>query len=80
MVYISLETLFALCCPVKGLKEQLCVLQMVGHRIFNTGVELAVREMAQANLQPVRLYEFGFRGDSSISSYMAAGDTTNWGT
>ena len=58
----------------------LLLFQMVGHRIFNTGVELAAREMAQANAQPVYLYEFGYRGENSISQFMTNGDNTNWGT
>ena len=52
---------------------------MIGDRIFNAGVELAAREMAQANSEAVFLYEFGFRGSSSLSAALAKGDTTDWG-
>lgn len=52
---------------------------MVGDRIFNTGVELAAREMAAINTQPVYLYEYGYRGLSSLSDYMTKGDKTDYG-
>ncbi|XP_034252085.1 venom carboxylesterase-6-like [Thrips palmi] len=52
---------------------------MIGDRIFNTGVEQAAREMAKANSESVFLYEFGYRGEYSLSAAIANGDTTNWG-
>lgn len=53
---------------------------MVGDRIFNAGVEQAAREMARANTQSVFLYEFGFRGENSLSAALTADhDPTDWG-
>lgn len=52
---------------------------MVGDRIFNAGVEQAAREMAKANSQAVFLYQYGYRGEASLSALLAKGDNTNWG-
>lgn len=63
--------------PLAGATKEF--IAMIGDRIFNAGVELAAREMAQANSEAVFLYEFGFRGSSSLSAALAKGDTTDWG-